>query len=149
MGKEYRGTINITAMGIQCQQWSVTTPHSHSWNSEPSNYCRNPDNEHYGPWCYTTDPTVRWQYCDVPFCVYSKEAKECKTTTLGYEYYGIANTTITGRECQAWVLDTPHDHSNNELPGNECRNPDASPNGPWCYTTDVSSRWEYCNIPFC
>ena len=21
-----------------------------------------------GPWCYTVDPYVRWEYCDVPFC---------------------------------------------------------------------------------
>ena len=27
------------------------------------NYCRNPDNEPEGAWCYTTDPDVRWEYC--------------------------------------------------------------------------------------
>lgn len=32
-----------------------------------SNYCRNPDNERM-PWCYTTDPDVRWEYCKVPSC---------------------------------------------------------------------------------
>ncbi|XP_071178210.1 putative macrophage stimulating 1-like protein [Mytilus edulis] len=32
------------------------------------NYCRNPDNEEYGPWCYTTNPDVRWEFCDIPYC---------------------------------------------------------------------------------
>lgn len=31
------------------------------------NYCRNPDNER-SPWCYTTDPETRWEYCGVPVC---------------------------------------------------------------------------------
>lgn len=31
------------------------------------NYCRNPD-ESKGPWCYTMDPKVRWQYCVVKMC---------------------------------------------------------------------------------
>lgn len=31
------------------------------------NYCRNPDNER-SPWCYTTDPETRWEYCSVPSC---------------------------------------------------------------------------------
>ncbi|CAG2224956.1 unnamed protein product [Mytilus edulis] len=32
-----------------------------------SNYCRDPDNTG-APWCYTTDPDVRWDYCPVPKC---------------------------------------------------------------------------------
>ena len=30
-----------------------------------------------------------------------------------------------------------------------CRNPGGSPGGPWCYTTDPATRWEYCDIPLC
>jgi len=33
------------------------------------NHCRNPDNEPDGAWCYTMNPSVRWQFCDVPSCV--------------------------------------------------------------------------------
>lgn len=36
---------------------------------DAANYCRNPDsNTGDRPWCYTTDPNKRWEYCDVPKC---------------------------------------------------------------------------------
>lgn len=31
------------------------------------NYCRNPDGE-LRPWCFTTSPTKRWEYCNIPSC---------------------------------------------------------------------------------
>ena len=27
------------------------------------NYCRNPDNDPQGAWCYTTEKKTRWDYC--------------------------------------------------------------------------------------
>ena len=33
-----------------------------------TNFCRNPDNEPGGSWCYTTDPDSRWEYCGIPNC---------------------------------------------------------------------------------
>ena len=36
--------------------------------TEASNFCRSPDRDTYGPWCYTTDPDVVWEYCDVIKC---------------------------------------------------------------------------------
>ncbi|XP_053555980.1 muscle, skeletal receptor tyrosine-protein kinase [Bombina bombina] len=74
-GRYYQGHINTTASGIPCQKWSQQLPHLHRrlpevfpelFNSE--NYCRNPGGESERPWCYTTDPTVRWEYCNVPLC---------------------------------------------------------------------------------
>ena len=34
---------------------------------EASNFCRNPDKE-VRVWCYTVNPDVRWEYCDVEMC---------------------------------------------------------------------------------
>ena len=69
----YRGTMNVTSIGILCQKWTVQVPHVH--HNRPCdragaglgdhNYCRNPDNEN-GAWCYTIDTMVRWAYCTCP-----------------------------------------------------------------------------------
>ena len=58
--------------------------------------------------------------------------------------------TTSGRTCQNWSTDSPHDHPNNNVGNhNSCRNPDSSKT-VWCYTTDSSKRWEYCEqIPDC
>jgi len=70
-GESYRGCQSMTRNGNTCQKWSSQSPHGHSRtpNHYPGkglgshNYCRNPDNE---PtiWCYTTDPAIRWEFCD-------------------------------------------------------------------------------------
>ena len=38
------------------------------------NNCRNPNNDKGAPWCYTTDPKTRWEYCAIP--TYTGRAKE-------------------------------------------------------------------------
>ena len=57
---------------------SFPQPHHHNCPqiSNRSNYCSNfveaPDTpiacNELRPWCYTTDPNIRWQYCDIPSC---------------------------------------------------------------------------------
>ena len=47
--------------------WSSQTPHIHDYSESEWNYCRNPDEEPK-PWCYTTDPDKRWEFCDIPVC---------------------------------------------------------------------------------
>ncbi|XP_021361821.1 sushi, von Willebrand factor type A, EGF and pentraxin domain-containing protein 1-like isoform X1 [Mizuhopecten yessoensis] len=70
-GLEYRGEMNSTVNGRVCQAWSDTTLHSHRYmkfvDKEANNFCRNPDKE-VSPWCYTLDPSVRWEICPVPLC---------------------------------------------------------------------------------
>ena len=71
---EYRGNINKTITGKTCQMWTSQSPHRH--NNTPQrrkdkglgdhNYCRNPDREPGGIWCYTTDRNKRWEYCQQP-----------------------------------------------------------------------------------
>ena len=82
----------------------------------------------------------------------------CKTTQLGREYTGTLSTTPSGRTCQRWDSQSPHDHNRddpadfpeNALPKNYCRNPDSESGGPWCYTTDPGVRYEYCTqIKYC
>ena len=74
------GTLHKTVTGKQCQKWSSDSPHvtnpSYTDDDFPDgsrvaaeNYCRNPDPSwSRGVWCYTIDPDVRWEDCDVPIC---------------------------------------------------------------------------------
>ncbi|KAM4706427.1 muscle, skeletal receptor tyrosine-protein kinase [Discoglossus pictus] len=74
-GRYYQGNVNTTISRIPCQKWSQQSPHRHRRlpevfpeMSSSENYCRNPGGESERPWCYTTDPAVRWEYCSVPKC---------------------------------------------------------------------------------
>ncbi|TKS75381.1 Plasminogen [Collichthys lucidus] len=178
-GLSYRGTVAVTESGKTCQRWSAQTPHKH--NRTPANYpckdlrrnlCRNPDNDR-APWCYTTDPSVRWEYCNLEKCSTPKPTrpsqpqipstatqptpeKDCKIGN-GVTYRGPTSITVLGVTCQAWSAQTPHQHNSftpqshptKGLEGNSCRNPDGDVNGPWCYTTDRTKKWDYCQIPDC
>lgn len=74
-GELYDGKVNITMSGKTCQAWDNVTPHFHPLTSlyrlylEGHNYCRNPERRGERPWCYTTDPDTRWEYCSIPVCV--------------------------------------------------------------------------------
>ncbi|KAM7429289.1 hypothetical protein ABFA07_019837 [Porites harrisoni] len=76
IGVGYRGNVNITCSGRPCQPWASQCPHRH-WRfpedvvdgQNDSNMCRNPDaSAPDGPWCYTADPKVRWEYCNISRC---------------------------------------------------------------------------------
>uniref|UniRef100_A0A8C0J7I9 Kringle domain-containing protein n=1 Tax=Chelonoidis abingdonii TaxID=106734 RepID=A0A8C0J7I9_CHEAB len=75
-GLDYRGTIATTVSGKTCQAWSSQKPHSHDYFTPVThpraglekNYCRNPDGDINGPWCYTTDPRKAWEYCEITEC---------------------------------------------------------------------------------
>ena len=87
----YTGPINYTKSGKTCQHWNSDGVHNTNkelllrsgngvtWRNRGSrqlklarhNKCRNPDSGRgrgYGPWCYTTDESIRWEYCDIPVC---------------------------------------------------------------------------------
>jgi len=84
---------------------------------------------------------------------------ECRRSTIGCDYIGKKNTTVTGRTCQAWSSQVPHSHTNNDprlFPddtldeaANYCRNPDIDIGGLWCYTTDPGLRFDWCEVPAC
>ncbi|XP_072493804.1 plasminogen isoform X2 [Notamacropus eugenii] len=155
-GRNYRGTLSKTKSGITCQKWSDLSPHvpNYAPSKYPDaglekNYCRNPDDDVKGPWCYTTNPDIRYEYCDVPEC--EDECMHCS----GENYRGTISKTESGIECQPWDSQEPHSHEyipskfpSKDLKENYCRNPDGEPR-PWCFTSNPEKRWEFCNIPRC
>ena len=91
-------------------------------------------------------------------------------------YFGDVTSTVSGRECQYWDENYPHEpkytpkvtkffEKNKRVfpkmsledvwfflqnkSHNKCRNPDKDPKGPWCYTTDPDVRFEYCQPDDC
>ncbi|XP_047630434.1 hepatocyte growth factor-like protein isoform X3 [Phacochoerus africanus] len=154
-GVEYRGTVAITMGGLPCQRWNHRFPNDHKYtptlrNGLEENFCRNPDRDPGGPWCYTMDPAVRFQSCGIKSC---REAV-CFWCN-GEDYRGSVDRTESGRECQRWDLQHPHPHPfeplkflDKNLDDNYCRNPDGSER-PWCYTTDPQVEREFCDLPRC
>uniref|UniRef100_A0A7N8XK46 receptor protein-tyrosine kinase n=1 Tax=Mastacembelus armatus TaxID=205130 RepID=A0A7N8XK46_9TELE len=74
-GRFYQGSMNVTRSGIPCQLWSQQVPHHHRLSVDvipelknSDNYCRNPGGISDKPWCYTSNPNIRWEYCSVPQC---------------------------------------------------------------------------------
>ena len=62
-GREYEGRANTTASGLTCQAWSA----SDYPEVGEHNYCRNPDGDDGGVWCYGADGDL--DYCPVPWCL--------------------------------------------------------------------------------
>ena len=163
--KDYRGTINVTRSGRTCQRWDAQTPHTHSNDPsaeplaglEDNNFCRNPDFDE-GAWCYTTDPEVRWEYCDVPACHDNFVPRRyCGTTSQNQmDYRGGVEVTETGALCSGWDSDIDGRFNSEDVPtaglvGTTCRNPPGSGRTrAWCYTSNSESNpWEYCNVDEC
>ena len=92
-------------------------------------------------WCYTTDPAVLLDYCNVPYCDDELEDlggdepiffDDCGTMSdLQRDYRGNISITASGKTCQRWDAQTPHAHTrgSDRFPErgqveNFCRNPD-------------------------
>eukprot|EP00041_Stephanoeca_diplocostata_P036332 m.1320509 g.1320509 ORF g.1320509 m.1320509 type:complete len:301 (-) comp24845_c0_seq62:2154-3056(-) len=155
--------VNVTKCGLTCQNWLATSPHSHSLTVEghgsqgvgDHNYCRRVNS--MTSWCYTTDPSVRWQECDIcgetTDCSFDSDAGcPCADVDL-LDYHGDSNVTVDGIACQAWDSQSPHPHSytaenfpSADLVGNKCRNPGGWSDCPWCFTSDPYTQWGCCDV---
>lgn len=156
----YNGTLGVTLNAYYCQNWMSNTPNSHSYHIGNFSYCRDPDGSG-APWCYTTSPVQRWDYCfyddasclsPEPTCQYTPGCWSDSIVpfcTTKASYRGNVSMTAHGVACQNWNVNSPHvvgPPSRNMGNHNNCRNPDGSA-APWCYTMDPVVRYDYCFIP--
>ncbi|XP_027631213.1 prothrombin [Tupaia chinensis] len=180
LGMNYRGTVNVTRSGIECQLWKSRYPHKPEINSTThpgadlqENFCRNPDSSTTGPWCYTTNPTVRREECNVPVCgqehvtvemtprsggsrVNLPPSSEPCVPDRGRQYQGRLAVTTQGSPCLAWASVEAKALSKDQdfnpavpLVENFCRNPDGDEEGAWCYVAGAPGDFEYCDLKYC
>jgi hypothetical protein len=170
------------AWNSQTPHQHTRTPDDYPNDGLDSNFCRNPDGEARA-WCYTMDPNTRWELCDIPVCgsnlgrsptapilkpVIAPAPKPMAPVSVSCisdppncgcdqqaDYRGNISVTASGKTCQAWNSQTPHQHTrtpdnypSSGLDSSFCRNPDGEARA-WCYTMDPNTRWELCSVPFC
>ncbi|XP_070845552.1 muscle, skeletal receptor tyrosine-protein kinase [Chaetodon trifascialis] len=89
-GRFYQGSMNVTRSGILCQSWRQQVPHQHRLSVDvipelknSDNHCRNPGGISDRPWCYTSNPNIRWEYCAVPHCAETSVVPERKPEPPG------------------------------------------------------------------
>ncbi|XP_034194054.2 uncharacterized protein LOC117610589 isoform X2 [Osmia lignaria lignaria] len=173
IGMEYRGSISKTVGDIRCQNWGSEEPihevsgdiHDQDFPEKSmkaaKNYCRNPTGDYKGPWCYTSDPSLIDDVCDIPLCNFG----ECRISGPGAEYGGSKEISSSGRKCRPWhkrhqLVDSKSPKfEGKDLPDRSlkraesfCRNPTGDTGGPWCYVEQENFEFvekEYCDVPFC
>lgn len=79
-GNDYIGSLGETRSGRFCQRWASKSPHTIPQKllnkemfpelslSNVSNFCRNPSHDSAGLWCFTDDPFLDTDICNVPDC---------------------------------------------------------------------------------
>ena len=71
LGVTYRGSMDVTSSGLQCQSWASTDYLTLGGGLGEHNHCRNPGGMSDGVLCATNDPCnpqKRWELCSVPIC---------------------------------------------------------------------------------
>ncbi|XP_037696384.1 prothrombin [Choloepus didactylus] len=180
LGMNYRGKVNVTRSGIECQLWRSRYPHkpkinstTHPWADLQENFCRNADGSTTGPWCYTTDPTIQREECSIPVCgqdnftvqltprsggtkVKPSLPWEPCVPERGRHYQGRLAVSAHGSPCLAWASAQAKALSKDQdfspavpLVENFCRNPDGDEEGAWCYVAGEIGDFEYCDLNYC
>ena len=120
IGESYKGVISKTVSGYTCKRWDSRDSTAIETSPEPilnrsffpafststydHNYCRNPDGDLNGPWCYTTNPNVNFEYCSqIPRCSRSNPGCEPKptteTTTTKPTTTTMSTATLPSKQC--------------------------------------------------
>ncbi|XP_053131377.1 prothrombin isoform X1 [Hemicordylus capensis] len=95
-GLLYTGTLAVTISGAQCLPWASEKArqlrrgkHFLQNINLVENYCRNPDDDDEGVWCYIDHPNNTFDYCDLHYCestLEDEEEEEIAGRTIVQEY---------------------------------------------------------------
>ena len=74
-GREYRGGLAVNTRGSRRLAWSSEQAKALSKDQDfnpavplAENFCRNPDGDEEGAWCYVADQPGDFEYCDLNYC---------------------------------------------------------------------------------
>jgi len=172
-GRDYDGRVSTTRSGFTCMRWTRGYPHRPNTkvalairregvNNYNHNFCRNPGGVLAQPWCYTTHPYKRYDYCELPVCEATDDdddddgrsgGKNC-LSGIGKDYTGKVSTTPDGSTCINWlqIKGARNTHAAWAIPNNAnhnyCRNYDNDQRGPWCYI-NMMGDYKFCDLPKC
>lgn len=177
LGLDYLGDVAQSESDARCQSWRSNNPVHKVDKSftddifpersmtDASNYCRNPNYDPDGPWCYTMRSDLLNETCNIPICI----NKDCKLTGPGIDYSGMRKKGRSGKKCLSWDKHRKKVVSGREMyeqtkfsrrkfpdetrgsAENYCRNPDGDLGGPWCFinTEENSVEKDYCDVSLC
>ena len=103
-GGDYAGTLSQTWNGFTCRMWADRTPlgtpdlsfQTSGFSHFPENYCRNPDGDSGGAWCYTNNAKF-WEYCSIPDC---RDVNECELGTHSCDENATCTDTLGSYTCE-------------------------------------------------
>ncbi|XP_066893219.1 prothrombin isoform X1 [Kogia breviceps] len=74
-GQEYQGHLAVTTQGSPCLAWASQKAKALSKDQDfnpavplVENFCRNPDGDEEGAWCYVAGEPGDFEYCDLDYC---------------------------------------------------------------------------------
>lgn len=134
---DYRGSRDYTKGDHRCSFWNETADLFHDYTAEnfpdaglgDHNYCRNPGGRKPTAWCYTTNPDVEWEKCELDVCSASRPCQgDRRIFNLGY---GRCSTYGLFEENHAYCSDDAEDGVSADDVCHECGIcHDPSPQGP-------------------
>lgn len=100
-GANFLGNLSVTHTGSRCRRWETITGFTDDDFPDLSvqkarNFCRNPNTDPNGPWCYVHSVKQKKDTCNIPLC-----SSECRLTGPGMEYSGTVSFSASKR-CELW-----------------------------------------------
>ena len=138
---KFECNVSWTRRGYACQKWSSQTPHRHEMHNNivgvnydgvgDHNYCRKIGGSEK-PWCYTTDPNVRFDYCS-----------DCKPDFNPYQIIStLESNDIAGSRDLVSISDEDRDETDYELATTM-----ESPTELETTTEEVTTRFVTTSVP--